>query len=245
MIKYEFYKNEIGTPCFSIKGDLEVLNELASCNFEYLEEIVHSLEKVLEGELQYYDFGHEIYSIESKKEIAQIVDTYDYWKCIAEIPTQAIYLLMKDWRNYLINNPVITENTNVVNDLEIPFNYIFFDGIKSHQVNSTYNDWLSSPDYSVWSNSYVEVQDKRIYIIKENVKVLSTFRYFNKEKLELLAQKYNLKIKEEYEILYAYTDNQSSSRVLEISQNDQLTVIYSLTGRNAPEGIFIYGVFEN
>ncbi|MHC0448431.1 hypothetical protein ACWA1F_23715 [Flavobacterium sp. 3-218] len=36
MIEYEFYKNEIGTPQFSVKGDLEGLNELGSLNYEYL-----------------------------------------------------------------------------------------------------------------------------------------------------------------------------------------------------------------
>jgi hypothetical protein len=69
--------------------------EITNLRFEYLEEIVKSLEKILSGELQYYDFGYEVYSIECKKEIVQVIDTYNYWKCIAEIPTQAIYLLLK------------------------------------------------------------------------------------------------------------------------------------------------------
>ncbi|TPG43986.1 hypothetical protein EAH81_05400 [Flavobacterium pectinovorum] len=218
--------------------------EITNLRFEYLQEIVESLEKVLSGELQYYDFGYEVYSIECKKEIAQVIDTYNYWKCIAEIPTQAIYLLLKDWRDYLISNPVITESKDVAKDLEIPFNYIFFDGINLLEVTGSYDNWLSSDDYAVYSNSYVEIREKRIYIFKENVKTLSTFRYFSKQELELLTKKHNLKIKQRDDCFYAYDDNYIS-RTLEISQNDQLTVIYCLTGSYGPEGIFIYAVFEN
>jgi hypothetical protein len=104
MFKYEFYKNEIGTPQFYIKGDLEGLNELGSCNFEYLEEIVENLASVKSGELEQYDFGYEIYSLECRKEISQVIDTFNDWKCIAEIPTQEVYILMKNWRDYLIEN---------------------------------------------------------------------------------------------------------------------------------------------
>ncbi len=244
MINYEFYKNEIGTPQFSIKGDLKGLNELGSCNFEYLEEIVTNLIKVLSGELEQYDFGFEVYSIECKKKISQVIDTYNDWKSIAEIPTQEVYKLMKDWRDYLINNSIIIDNNNnLKNDLEILSNYIFFDGLKLHQVNNQYDNWLSSTDYSLWSNSYVEILNKRIYIIKENVKVLSTFRYFDKAELELLAKKYNLKIKEENGIHYAYTDDHGT-RQFEISENDELAVIYCMEGGNMPESIFIYVVFE-
>jgi len=243
MINYEFYKNEIGTPQFSVKGDLEGLNELGSCNFEYLDEIVASLEQLLSGEIEQYDFGYEVYSIECKKEISQVIDTYNDWKCIAEIPTQEVYALMKDWRNYLIDNSIIIDNNNLKNDIEISFNYIFFDGVKSHQVINNYDDWLSSTDYANWSNSYVEIGTKRINIIKENVKVLSTFRYFDKTELEKLAKKYNFKIKEEKGIYYAYSDDHST-RQFEISENEELAVIYCMEGGNMPESIFIYGVFE-
>jgi hypothetical protein len=242
MINYEFYKNEIGTPQFSVKGNLAGLNELGSCNFEYLKEIVTNLIKVISGELEQYDFGYEVYSIDCEKDMSQVIDTYNDWKCIGKIPTQEVYTLMKDWMDYLINNSIIIDN-NLKNDLEISANYTFFDGLKKHSVNNQYNDWLSSTDYSVWSNSYVEVGNKRISIIKENVKTVSTFSHFNKEKLELLAKQYGLEIKEEKGVYYAYTPNHNS-RQLEISENNYLIVIYSIDGGRAPESIFIYGVFE-
>jgi len=149
MIKYEFYKNEIGAPQFSIKGDLEGLNELGACNFEYLEEIIKNLTKVRSRELEQYDFGYEVYSIECKKDISQIIDTFNNWKYIAEIPTQEVHILIKDWRDYLINNSMIKNNITPDNNLKIIYNYTFFDGLKLHQVVNQYDDWLSSTDYSV------------------------------------------------------------------------------------------------
>ncbi|PIF33829.1 hypothetical protein CLU81_4454 [Flavobacterium sp. 9] len=217
--------------------------EILNLKLDYLEEIVKSLEKVLSGELLYYDFGYEVYSIECKKEISQVIDTYNYWKCIAEIPTQEIYELMKDWKNYLIANSKI-ENNKAVNDLDIQFTYDFFDGLNLFEATDSYDNWLSSDDYSVYSNSYVEVQNEKIYIFKENVKTLSTYNEFNKLELELITEKYKLKIKDWADCLYAYAENHISRR-LEISQNDKLTVIYCLTGSYGPEGVFIYGVYKN
>ena len=101
MLEYEFFKNEIGTPQFGITGQLEGLSELGSCNENYLEEIVSSLENVLNGELEKYDFGYEVYSIECNKDISSVIDTYDGWKSIAELPTKDIYELMRDWKDFL------------------------------------------------------------------------------------------------------------------------------------------------
>jgi hypothetical protein len=122
--------------------------------------------------------------------------------------------------------------------------YNFSDGLKIFNNILSYSDWLSSTDFSIWSNSYVEVGDKKIYIIKENVKTLSTFSHFTKNELELLAEQYELEIKEENGIYYAYTPTHDS-RQLEMSKNEELTVIYAIDGDRAPESIFIYGVFEH
>jgi hypothetical protein len=244
MLKYKFYKNDLGTPIFHINGDLEALNELGSCNYEYLQEIIMNLTKVKSGEIEQYDFGYEVFTLECQKEISKIIDTFDDWKCIAEVPTQEIYNLMKDWKDYLDGKLLIENDETSKDHLEISFDYIFFDGKKVHQVTNQFDDWLSSVDYSVWSNSYIEIKNKRIYIIKENVKILSTLKNFDQLQLELLSQKYNLKIKEENGIYYAYTDNHNSGQ-FQISQNNALTVIYCFEGGKAPESIFILGVFEN
>lgn len=219
--------------------------EIKNLKLDYLNEIITSLEQVLSGELENYDFGYEVYSIECKKEISLVIDTYNDWKCISEITTQEIYEFIRDWRNYLIedaNTSIKNEKQN--NDLDlVSVHYTFFDGLKTHKATNHFDDWLSSSDFAIWGNSYVEIGAKRIYILKENIKVLSTFTHFKKEELELLVKKYDLKIKEENGIYYAYTDTHDS-RQLEISENDTLTVIYSIEGTRAPESIYIYGVFE-
>jgi hypothetical protein len=132
---------------------------------------------------------------------------------------------------------------NLKNELEKTFNYLFFDGLKLYKVANQYYDWFSSDDYAIWSNSYVELNNKRIYIIKENVKVLSTFRFYTKEELESISSKYNFQIKEENGFYYAFTETHNS-RQFEISENDELIVIYCTNGSYAPESIFIYGVYE-
>lgn len=222
--------------------------EILNLNLDYLQEIVASLKQVLSGKLQEYDFGYEVYSIECKKETAVVLDLFNNWGTIAEITTQELYELMRDWRNHLIENPsTVIESLNIKepnDNLEnISFNYLFFDGLKTHKVTNQYNDWLSSTDYAVWSNSYVKMQNKRIHIIQENVKILSTFRDYDKAELESVAFQYNLKTREENGIYYAYTSDQSSGQI-QISENDQLAVIYCIEGGNAPESIFIYGMFE-
>lgn len=122
--------------------------------------------------------------------------------------------------------------------------FSFFDGVKLFENLFSYDNWLSSIDYSVWKDSYVEIDDKKLFIIRDNVKVLSTFRFYNKQELELIADKFDLIIKEENGVYYAY-DPSHNSRQLEISEDNGLVAIYSLDGSKAPESIFIYGVFKS
>jgi hypothetical protein len=202
---------------------------------------------IKEGDIYIYVYdGLANETILNEFEFKQIL--YDFSRKIIEINIKN-NLLSKDWLSEVYLSLKILKDKTLKGEMkslgELKQNniYIFFDGLKSHQVINQYDDWLSSTDYSVWSNSYVEIQNKRIYIIKENVKILSTFRYFDKTELGLLAKKYNIKIKEENWIYYAYSEDHSS-RQFEISENDELTVIYCMEGGNLPESIFIYGVFE-
>jgi hypothetical protein len=121
--------------------------------------------------------------------------------------------------------------------------FIFFDGLKMFKAENQYDNWLSSVDFAVWNNSYVQILNEKIYIMQENVKTLSTLRDFEKTALESLASKYELNIKEENGIFYCYTD-QHNLRYFEISENESFVVIYCIEGGRNPESIFIYGVFE-
>ncbi|MBP4137974.1 hypothetical protein [Flavobacterium geliluteum] len=184
-----------------------------------------------------------------------VLKEYEFEKILYDFSTKIIAInvkndfLPKNWLTKMneslnmLKYKILKSEIESLEKLKKNISYTFFDGLKLHNVTGQHDNWLSSTDYAIWSNSYVEIGTKRIYIIKENIKVLSTFRYFDKEELELLAKKYNFKIKEENGIYYAYTDDHSS-RQFEISENDELTVIYCMGGGNMPESIFIYGVFE-
>jgi hypothetical protein len=221
------------------------INNLSS-NLDYIKEIVSKLKAVLDGKIKFYEgFGYEVYMIECDKEKAVVKNIFEDDKVDAIIPTQEVYELMRDWKNYLLDySSSLKVNEDKKISEEISANYTFFDGLKKHSVTNQYNNWLSSTDFSIWSNSYIEVNNKKIYIIKDNVKTLSTFSHFTKENLKLLAEQYELEIKEENGVYYAYTSTHDS-RQLEISKNEDLTVIYAIEGDRAPESIFIYGVFEN
>ena len=202
---------------------------------------------IKEGEVYIYVYdGLSNETIVNELEFKNIL--YDFSRKVIEINNKND-VISKDWLPKMNESLKILKDNTLQGEMKLSAElkqnniYTFFDGLKSHQVINQYDDWLTSTDYSLWSNSYVEIQNKRINIIKENVKVLSTFRYFDKTELELLANKYKLKIKEENDVYYAYTDNHSS-RQFQISENDQLAVIYCIEGGNIPESIFIYGVFE-
>lgn len=81
--------------------------EIKNLQLHYLEEIVNSLEQVLSGDLQQYDFGYEVYSIDCNKNISSIIDTYNDWKSITEVPTQEIYEFIRDWKHYLTENQLL------------------------------------------------------------------------------------------------------------------------------------------
>jgi hypothetical protein len=80
----------------------EIIN--LSTNLDYVKEIVTKLEALINGEIEFYEgFGYEMYMIECDKENAQVKNIYEEDKVEAIIPTEEIYELMRDWRDYLIN----------------------------------------------------------------------------------------------------------------------------------------------
>jgi hypothetical protein len=77
--------------------------EIANINHaNYVKELVDDIEKVMLGIHEQSDFGFELYSIECKKESTNVVNIFENNKIEAVIPTQEVYELMRDWRDYLI-----------------------------------------------------------------------------------------------------------------------------------------------
>lgn len=118
-MKYKFYEytrndpwipnDNYKRPVVEIENSLDYgwffgaeINNLSS-NLDYVKEIVSKLEAVLNGKLEFYEgFGFEVYMIECDKENATVKNIFEDHKIDAVIPTNEVYELMRDWRDYLI-----------------------------------------------------------------------------------------------------------------------------------------------
>jgi hypothetical protein len=118
-MKYKFYEytrndpwrpdDKLKRPVVEIENHLNYgwffgaeINNLSS-SLSYVKEIVSKLEAVLSGELNFYEgFGFEVYMIECDKEKAVVKNIFENDQIDAVIPTQEVYEMMRDWRDYLI-----------------------------------------------------------------------------------------------------------------------------------------------
>jgi hypothetical protein len=117
-MKYSFNKGEIISPV-GIKSEFPTImiedsqkygeyfaSEIFNLyrNLDYVREIVSKLEEVLNGDINFYEgFGFEVYMIECDKDNAVVKNIFEDDKVDAIIPTQEVYELMRDWRDYLID----------------------------------------------------------------------------------------------------------------------------------------------
>jgi hypothetical protein len=119
-MKYRFYnynkiheidKKPIQIPCIDIEDAARYgwffLDEISnlSANIEYMDEIVDLLEQVLSGKTEDYPgFGYEVYMISCDMHEAKVLNLFEGERVEAVMPTQEIYRLMKDWRDYVVEN---------------------------------------------------------------------------------------------------------------------------------------------
>lgn len=90
-------QNEYG--CFFY----DEINNL-STNLNYIKEIVSKIEAVLSGDLEFYEgFGFEVYMVECHKYNAYVKNVYEGNQIEATIPTNEVYALMRDWRDFLVD----------------------------------------------------------------------------------------------------------------------------------------------
>ncbi len=68
----------------------------------FIRDLVEGINKVMLGIHEQIDFGFEAYSIECRQEATTVISIYEDNKVEAVIPTQEVYELMRDWRDYLI-----------------------------------------------------------------------------------------------------------------------------------------------
>lgn len=120
-------------------------------------------------------------------------------------------------------------------------NFFFFDGIKIFECYKTYDNWLSSVDYNIYSKSYVQSDGVKILLF-ENRKELLVGENYSNEKLISIADKYDL-IYNNSEKCYCVAKNHLYDRFF-IVQYKSYTIIYGLGGTKSIESIYIHGVWK-
>ena len=76
--------------------------ELNNLRLSYLQDqIVPSLEKVLDGSLDEFSFGYEVYDFNCDKQTCKVINYVEENRLEAEIPVKAIYSMLKEWTEFV------------------------------------------------------------------------------------------------------------------------------------------------
>jgi hypothetical protein len=109
MFEAKFYINPNrhfpNMPVFSFVNEKEslefwMLGELVFCDKEYIiNEVLPNLDKVINGDLEVYEFGYDATIIDFHNYRSLI--TYNYFENETEVPSQDLYNFMHNWGNFL------------------------------------------------------------------------------------------------------------------------------------------------
>ena len=116
MIVYKITQDKLSDrPSIIFEGILEIMNEINSCDEEYLiNEVMPNLEKIKKGELirypdtdegqliDSYEFGYTATMIEFYKDKSIVDNTWDDEFLKIEIESEEVYHFMKEWINKLV-----------------------------------------------------------------------------------------------------------------------------------------------
>lgn len=126
-------------------------------------------------------------------------------------------------------------------------NYTFFDGIKEKEVNVSYDDWLSSTEFSVYSKSFVQVGTDIINLFQKNTKKIEDFYTKDKELFNQLNESLHYTVEEKdknnYKIYHNKHRYDSYYYACEEINKKKYLIFYSLGGSRFVESITIYKVF--
>lgn len=125
--------------------------------------------------------------------------------------------------------------------------YVFFDGVKEKNVSKSYDDWLSTSDFQIYTKSYVKVNSEVIYLFGENRQKMEGFYQKNKKIFYKLNEKLNFLVEEsgsEENKIFSKKYKHDDYYVLrKKTTKKEYLVFYSLGGSRFVESINIYGVF--
>lgn len=77
-----------------------ISKEAGGAGVNYIIKVVENLEAVLRGEMQEHEFGYDYTIVDFRKEVSVV--NYDFFGSEIEIESESLYRLMRDWRDYLI-----------------------------------------------------------------------------------------------------------------------------------------------
>lgn len=119
----------------------------------------------------------------------------------------------------------------------------FFDGLEDKKVCRSYDNWFSSLDFSVYRQSYIKINSKKIAIFSGNEKKLRESNFFNASTLDIISRKFNLSIID-------YNGEKRCTCKGHISEEFYMIfyknyyLIYSLGGSKSIESIYIHGLWK-
>ncbi|MFL1897212.1 hypothetical protein ACJRPK_16030 [Aquimarina sp. 2-A2] len=176
----------------------------------------------------------------------KIVD--DNWvKSIIEIIPQ-IKLKIEQY-SFLQKNGKLVNSTssNLENTIRRKKLYKFYDGLKTFNIDKTYDNWLSSTDFKVYSKSYIEYDNNKIELFSKQTKKIDRNSTIAKETLEYVAEQFGFVFNNKDEFSF-YNEKYKYDTYYLVSQkygDSYLLTIFSLGGTKSPESITIYGLWES
>lgn len=128
-------------------------------------------------------------------------------------------------------------------------NYIFFDGVNHFDVQQTYDNDLTTYEYNIYKNSFIEIGDLRIELFnKSSVDALNTFnKKIPLDELELISIQNGLILKNHSDCYYLTTKNHpfdSFFIVKSFSTSKKFIIVYGIGGNRFPESIYIHGIWN-
>ncbi len=125
--------------------------------------------------------------------------------------------------------------------------YIFFDGEENFQVINSYDDWLSSSEYRIYTQSYIKVGNDIINLFGPNRKKIHDFFVNNLDLFNELNRELSFVIEvneNNKQIIYDGKNRFETYYVIDSKSNGKNYVIfYALGGSRFVESITIYKVF--
>ncbi|MFL1894051.1 hypothetical protein ACJRPK_00010 [Aquimarina sp. 2-A2] len=216
---------------FNVMEDISVLDKS-----QFFSLVLQFAEKALKGVKEFQLIDKEIVDNNWVKSIIEIIPQI-------KLKIGQYSFLQKKVK--LINS----SSSNLENTIRRKKLYKFYDGLKTFNIDKTYDNWLSSTDFKVYSKSYIEYDNNKIELFSERTRKIDRNSTIAKETLEYVAEQFGFGFvfnnkgefsfyheKHKYDTYYLASQKHGDNYIL---------TIFSLGGSKSPESITIFGLWES